>query len=285
VQLEDTINGIRPSVVQVTYTIFDLSTSRLKELGLKAGSTYSRPVGTGFIVTPDAHVITAKHVVDGIDEFRTKVPEGRHHVGVGLAYANTDDPRVSSRGTFNIVGFELLASDARHDLALLKLRRNPFAGEVESGIVVDNQPVIPLFGIAPPFRVERPRDGLSVAVSGYPLGEPVMITTAGTIASSWPVDVKDVPVPGAPGDSRADIADSYLADLRVNPGNSGGPAYAVEDGGVIGVCVATRLTSVVDPAARPVPLRTSAGLAVIVPARYAVELLETNGVEWPLSEG
>jgi hypothetical protein len=54
VQLPDAIDRIRPSIVQIGAVA----------LGAAPGQA---TLGTGFVVTSAIHVITAKHVVDGIN--------------------------------------------------------------------------------------------------------------------------------------------------------------------------------------------------------------------------
>jgi S1-C subfamily serine protease len=206
-------------------------------------------------------------------------PLGRVTVGVGLAYANTD----FMRSNFNVIGFDVVDEDHRHDLALLKMRANPFQGEVGGGIVIGDKPLEPLHGV-PVLRLDRPRDGEAIAVSGYPLSETVMVTNQGVIASSWSVEVDDIPHPTLPGVTSPEIRDLYLGDVQSNPGNSGGPVYATEDGAFVGVLVAGRLTSVQTgsgPASiAGVPLYHDAGLSLIVPTKYVTEMLDRNGVKW-----
>jgi len=94
-------------------------------------------------------------------------------------------------------------------------------------------------------------------------------------------------VPGAPaGFTFPDTADFYIGDMHVNPGNSGGPVYSVEQGKVIGVCVAAALAPVVygdgnhEPAsAGNRPLFSNSGLSVVIPVRYVIDLLKKNNVK------
>jgi S1-C subfamily serine protease len=70
----------------------------------------------------------------------------------------------------------------------------------------------------------------------------------------------------------------------VNAGNGGGPAFAIEDGQVIDVCVAMRLAPLRESGGSPAPLQANSGLAVIVPAKYVVELVQTSDIDWPVNE-
>ncbi len=128
----------------------------------------------------------------------------------------------------------------------------------------------------------------TVAVSGYPLNSNVLISTSGSLASSWAYDITDVPVPGAPAWFRwSDIADSYLAGMRVNGGNSGGPVYSVENGAAVGLCAAFDVADVKygdgnqEPAkVQNRPLTYNSGLAVVVPIRYVVEMMKKHNIKW-----
>jgi S1-C subfamily serine protease len=197
------------------------------------------------LVTDDGYVITAKHVIDAFGDLKLTAPDGqelevgRKRVGIGIPGPNT--PNV--RGTFSVFAYELVDVDPVHDLALLKIQRNTvISSYVGLAVIQGGHPQsIPTVQpqAAAKLSSKRPEEGEPIAVSGYPLRKTVLITTSGAVASSWDYDVKEVQSPGAPDWFRLpNIADSYLADMHVNPGNSGGPVYSVENGAVIGVCVA-----------------------------------------------
>src|SRR5260370_29556157 len=114
-----------------------------------------------------------------------------------------------------------VAEDEVHDLALLKLQSNPFELAHKAGAKARVS--------AARFFAGRPDDGALIAVSGYPLHYAVLVTTSGTIASSW---------------DDTGNADSYLADLHVHHGHNGGPVYRISDGSVIGMCDSFRLAPV-----------------------------------------
>jgi S1-C subfamily serine protease len=100
------------------------------------------------------------------------------------------------------------------------------------------------------------------------------------------------PVPGRPGITVPKIQDLYLLDIHLNHGNSGGPVYSPDTGAVIGVADAYQLDDVMVeglPGSEPEQahdkdtgraLKTNAGLGVVVPARYVVDLLKKNNVKW-----
>ena len=112
----------------------------------------------------------------------------------------------------------------------------------------------------------------------------MLVTNQGIIASSWALAEDTGRDPEGGSLAIPETRDTYLADVQSNPGNSGGPAYATEDGAIIGVLVAGKLTSVIagdEPAMiQGVPLSADAGLSLVVPARYVCEMLDRHGAQW-----
>jgi hypothetical protein len=268
--LRHAIEEIRPAVVQITLTASGLSERAISELG-GHGQVFSRPIGTGFFVGSTGAVVTAKHVVDAVPEWEDCCrTQGATfvHTGIGIAHLM---PR-GKRGGFTVGKFDVVATDDVNDLAVLRPRMNPFAGEFFATLDGDR---VPLLCEAAHLNTERPQDGLPVGCSGYPLMSFVLITNAGIVASSWSVDLKQLP-----GTDPHELPDVYLADMQINGGNSGGPVYSALDSGVIGVAVASRLA----PSTGTVPgQKEDAGLTVIVPSRYVGGLLDKHGIKWKQS--
>lgn len=180
-------------------------------------------------------------------------------------------PDPAYRGYFSGFKFEEIDEDPIHDLALLKLNANPFTNNAV--LKTRNGDVKKIVQVkAARFSLGRPDEGEPIAVSGYPLRSSVMVTTSGAIASSWEVDQKDLPL-GAPGAFLSHLSDSYLADIHVNHGNSGGPVFSVADGSVIGVCV-----SIVPDSMGGSPYNS--GLSSMIPAKYVIGLLKKHNLKW-----
>src|SRR5262249_6705999 len=95
------------------------------------------------------------------------------------------------------------------------------------------------------LEAERPEDGESVMISGFPLGYRHVLNSSGIIACSWDdhgvqQHLEDVET----GSTADEPLDRYLVDINVNQGNSGGPCYRVSDQRVLGICEAIKLIEV-----------------------------------------
>jgi len=268
------IERIRPAIVQVRFQAVGLSDELRRSLGRPLAV---HALGTGFLVNVDGYAITARHVLQLGQQIAGRIEADRKEILIGLASPNTEN----MRGNFSLVDFDEVDEDVHHDLALLKLRRNPFKGEVAR--VIGNIPLI--FGAAR-LNPSRPEDGTAIAISGYPLSESVLVTNVGWMATSWSFVTQEVPIPGAPERlGRPQIADVYLADVEVNPGNSGGPVYSITDATVIGICVASKLAPVRNQDGQEADICNqrlfySSGLTMVVPIHYVVEILNRNAANW-----
>jgi len=255
--LTTAIKRVQPSIVQI----------RLLAHGFPRGgntlqpTNLSRALGTGFVISLEGYVVTANHVVQEGFKALENVQSEIKMLSIGLAYPNTQN----MRGNFTLMDFDLIETDKIHDIALLKLKRKE---------------IPPMFGNAPSLKLEpailnldRPEDGVAIGISGYPLNQSVLVTNGGFMATSWAFNIQELKSPETPEFyRRLDIADSYLADINVNPGNSGGPVYLASDGSVIGVCVAYLHTNVRDDKGRAKNYYYNTGLAIVVPSCYISDL-------------
>jgi S1-C subfamily serine protease len=257
--LADVIEYIRPSIVQIAVLP-----------SAAAHGAQFNVLGTGFWVSENGLVITARHVIEDARRLMASFPGSR--LMIGQSIPSVTDPEFTIRGSFNYLNSEVVEEDPRHDIALIQAIRNPFVTEQRPFIktLTPDTDVYPLLGLAT-LSTSEVRDGEQVGVSGYPLAEPVLVTTSGGIASALGTNIQHAQALGAPpGYTIPNIADSYLADVAVNPGNSGGPVYRVSDGGVIGVCVAFRIGHVSNGTKM---FLCNSGLSVVVPIKYGHELI------------
>lgn len=261
--LTTAIKCVQPSIVQI-----NLLAHGFPRVGtIPQSINLNQPLGTGFVISPEGYVVTANHVMEegfkAVENLQSEI----RMLSIGFAYPNTQE----MRGNFTFMDFDLVETDKIHDIALLKLK---------------SKEIPPMFGNVPPLKLEpvilnldRPEDGVAIGVSGYPLNQSVLVTNGGFMATSWAFDLQELKSPGTPEFYRKlDIADSYLADINVNPGNSGGPVYLASDGSVIGVCVAYLSTNVRDDKGSVKNYYYNTGLAIVVPSRYVCDLLKRHVV-------
>lgn len=263
--LSKAVEIIRPSIVQIVFFAFDLSPSLRQKI---KKPFISIPIGTGFFLNAEGYVVTANHVIDSGEVLKgseSPIKASTKGLLVGVALPLQENMRAK----FQLLEFDIIKRDEQHDLALLKLRGNPFTRNEGSFEIA-----------APKIRQDRPRDGEPIGLSGYPLNNSVLVTKGGWMATSWNIDVDYERIEGAPQDFIIPvISESYLADIDINPGNSGGPIYSAFDGSIIGVAVAFQKTWVQDEGNNDANLNGhrlfySSGITVVVPIKYALELLK-----------
>ena len=285
--LPDAIQLVGPSVVAIQ-CVFDRLPEQTQD-ALRA-PFYRWVCGSGFIVNDEGYVLTALHVVEGF-EGTTTVPirqgekENQYPSGVGRLVAgialHVDSPSVQIRESTSDIQMTVVDRDKKHDVALLKMVRSPFRNVRDPPMVLTRTEQVnsPVPGIVM-FDVARPAEGEGVAISGFPLYGLAMKTNSGTVASSWETDKRQ-------SGPQLGLVDSYVTDVQVNPGDSGGPVYSVTTGAVIGLCDSfdIALVSQSDPSHSPVVingknLEYNSGLANVIPAKYLVQLLDKNKVKW-----
>lgn len=272
-ELPDLLDATRPLVVQMTWAL--LSPTDEERRRWRANEAPSRGLGTGFLVNRDGIVVTAAHVIKQLESFREDHLGSDPVIGIGLAH-----PYTERRSAINLTRFDTVALDDRHDIALVRMRKNPFRGEIQSIAMPDDA-----LRLAP----DRPRDGAEIATLGYPLNEVVLVATRGCVASGWGIDLETLPDPVVRMIEPEDLDDLYLGDIRVNRGNSGGPVFRSTDGGVIGMVVSHLRARAEQPDGSEVrvdghPVTYNAGLTGIVPAQYVCQLLDEHALGWSPAE-
>ena len=221
---------------------------------------------------------TAAHVI----RHANQLADQGHKISIGLAFPNLDNVDMGNVKGFTMqdcfyhVGGDLVAIDDANDVAILKMNPNPFESPPRPMIQIGDEPgPLPLYKKCS-VSADRPRDGDGVAVSGYPLSSPTLITTAGHLASGWSSTERKI----TNGENIKTVkVGTYLADISVNPGNSGGPAYRVDDGAVIGVCTAYQFAPLMymDSSGGQVtlgerPVGINSGLCVVAPIESILAL-------------
>jgi S1-C subfamily serine protease len=226
--LPETIERIKPSVV-VVGTFNKLRSPQF----VMRGTGFA--VGDGSLIATNAHVISRPERGDTQDVLMVLT---RHGAEVR--------PREVS----------LVASDAAHDLAVLRL-----AG-----------PPLPALALR---SADAVREGQAIAFTGFPIGGALgfsPVTHRGIIASITPIVL--------PGGNAGELRDKSIRRLRSGafpifqldatayPGNSGGPLYDAETGEVLGV-----INMVFVKATKEAILEKPSGISYAIPAGFLIELL------------
>jgi S1-C subfamily serine protease len=190
----------------------------------------------------------------------------------------------NSRGSFAYVACTIKDTDPMHDLAILQLAQNPFSEAFRQGIKIgDKEPKITL-GVA---KLEQnvPPEGQAVLVSGYPLAIPTFVTQRGMIASESFSVAQPRPTSSSAGLVNTEVEDSILLDAAVNPGISGGPVYLPGEHAVIGIYDADEPSAVFGAQRLQLAVPRAVqniGLAMVIPIKYAIALLQKNKIETKL---
>ncbi len=224
----------------------------IAQISVQGGAS---PIGTGFLVGSGRYLVTANHVYDAANGSTLQA---------GLAGVDHKDEIVELRAAFVHVPLTFLANDELNDVALFEVEMPPdavsmeFAVEdVDSGVKYTSGRTGPMVFSGLPVR-----DGNDIAISGFPLAAPALVTTRGIVASTF--------TPIAPSEDAWTAA--YLCDVTAISGNSGGPVYRASDGSVIGLCRAVKVTDV-GGGAYSVPL------TVVTPSEHIVALMKSAGID------
>lgn len=267
------ITQIKPLVVQIKFKS-DAAKAEYQE-GI---------AGTGIVVSDEGYVLTAAHVITETEAVLRANNAGKVEFFVGISIDAIAGAGASSRGSFAYIPCTIKDSDPGHDLAILQLAQSPFSEAFRLGIKTgDKAPKVTL-GVAK-LDQNLPPEGQTVLVSGYPLSIPTLVTQKGMIASeTFSVAQMQRPSAGARS-GPAEIEDAILLDAVVNPGNSGGPVYLPAEHSVMGICDAYE-PSPIFTTQRPQTVVPGAGqnsgLAVVIPIKYAIALLQKNKIETKL---
>ncbi len=216
VDLPQAIQRVRPAIVKVVFEGWNAQ-------GNKASSS-----GTGFFISDEGTVITAAHVLALPPGFTT-----RTHLSVRWPLPPTVYGNVSISRSFAGIEAHIAGTDLVHDLAALTLLKSPVTSHLyPRGDAFDS----PLKTCAL-LQTTMISDGSEVFTSGFPgfssnTESVALFTTSGHVASSQPTEFED---------NGKTLKDIYFLDMRVNHGNSGGPAFALAGGSVVGVIDVTIL--------------------------------------------
>jgi len=235
---------------------------------------YNYPAGTGFIVNNDGYIITANHLLEMGKQFVQQSPAQVKKVVILIPPAPVTESYTPFDTPPPVDDYDIIARDETHDLALLKIK---WDGQ--------NEPTLPfmLHG----YNIYTQTDGrislgnasidtgitknTSIAVTGYSTDKtrPGPETKIGNITSGEMTEVLDPVLTDSVGlaasslDVPYSLTDYYETDIISDSLFSGSPVYSPANGTIIGMCV---------------NIPNSSGKTVIIPGKYILDLLKSNGV-------
>jgi len=199
--------------------------------------------GTGFIVGKGDMVITNAHVLPQV------LPTGAQTVLAIQTPKGAADTQLRNA--------TLLGLDRAHDLALLRIEGAPL-------------PALPL------ADGSRLREGMSVAIIGYPIGGALgftPVTHRGIVSSitaiALPAPSSQSLNPQAIKQLRQGSFDIYQLDATAYPGNSGSPVFDVVTGEVVAV-----INMVLVKGSKESALSYPSGISYAIPVRFVIDLLK-----------
>jgi S1-C subfamily serine protease len=202
--------------------------------------------GSGFVISPDGHVLTNEHVVSNSE---IVVSDGFRKATINVKVSQIEvcfpPESIAARGgTGACTQATVAAADPDLDLAVLYVNGSdqPYLALGDSDVVTSGQPVQAL-GFPFGRTLNIGRDTLASVV-------PEITTTVGTISALRS---------NQSGERRV-----LQFDANINPGNSGGPVIN-KDGYVVGIVRAR--------------LKDGAGIAFAVPINQAKSFIESRGLD------
>lgn len=199
--------------------------------------------GTGFIVGKGDMVITNAHVLPQV------LPAGTQTVLAIQTPKGTTDAQLRNA--------TLLGLDRARDLALLRIEGA----------------ALPALPLADDTRL---REGMSVAIIGYPIGGALgftPVTHRGIISSitaiALPAPTSQALNAQAIKQLRQGSFDIYQLDATVYPGNSGSPVLDVATGQVVAV-----INMVLVKGSKESALTHPSGISYAIPVRFVIDLLK-----------
>lgn len=216
-------------------------------------------VGTGLLINDDSQILTAAHVARAAQDIAQKLTNAGIPFSFEVAFvqnniytSNGDQTRM---GTL-LTGARIVYIDYQSDLAVLQLQLNPETMGSRVNGKSDFTAPKPL-----KFSIDRPRDGDDVFACGFPFGSVDLVSTTGHMASAEAFEPLVISQNnGFPG--RVDV---FKVDLRISPGNSGGPLFRESDNAVMGIVVEAT---------------SGGGYAIAVPAEAITKSLTAHGIKW-----
>lgn len=258
--LPNEIEQVRQSVVQIVINLADPRDRNRLPVGPIYDHLRDGPLimGTGVMINHNGDFLTAAHVVlemNKLDEDLTKLGI-KTLVMVGFTSHAFDAPNVRVYSTTSYFESTEQRWKVAGDVAIVHVDRAPERGSANvAGVTTLYRPK------PSKFSLKRPRAGDPVFACGYPMFSQDLVTTSGTVASSD--GFENLITAKEHGVSTS--VDVLKLDVRISPGNSGGPVFRRSDGSVVGMIV---------------EVMNGGGYSIAVPASVITDALTEAKIPW-----
>jgi serine protease Do len=203
--------------------------------------------GNGFFINEDGYILTVAHV---LETFRDG---GQPYILV----SRTDSPPQLLRA-------DVIAVDKEHDVAILRVTPNPFAGKhrVTFLPLAADPAVLGQHVIALSLHPQKPQNAQSFQA-------PQEDRSSGEVLSYETTELE----------KSAPAADVFLLSHPVTLGQSGSPVLAIDSQAVVGLIEGRWLRSSGISIAKS-PSRSASVPGAAIPVRYAIALLQRHSISW-----
>jgi trypsin-like peptidase len=203
--------------------------------------------GNAFFINEEGYLLTVAHV---LETFR----DG------GQPYILVNRPDAPSR----LLKVAVIAKDAQHDVAILRVSPNPFSGNYTVAFVaLSSEPAVRGQAVlALSLHPRRFQDAHSFEAQSQDSSPGTVLSYESTLL-----------------DKVGPAADVFLLSHPVVKGQSGSPVLALDSHAAVGLVEGLWLRGTTLSLAKSAPLPSNTPGAAI-PIRYAIALLEKQGISW-----
>jgi hypothetical protein len=203
--------------------------------------------GNAFFINDEGYLLTVAHVVENFSDG-------------GQAYILVNRPDAPSR----LLKVAVIAKDAQHDVAVLRASPNPFSGNYTVDFVpLSSEPAVRGQAVlALSLHPRRLQDAHSFEAQSEDSSPGTVLSYESTLL-----------------DKAGPAADVFLLSHPVVKGQSGSPVLALDSRAAVGLVEGLWLRGMTLSLAKSAPPPSNTPGAAI-PIRYAIALLERQGISW-----
>ena len=203
--------------------------------------------GNAFFINDEGYLLTVAHVLENFSDG-------------GQAYILVNRPDAPSR----LLKVAVIAKDAQHDVAVLRASPNPFSGKYTVDVVpLSSEPAVRGQAVlALSLHPRRLQDAHSFEAQSEDSSPGTVLSYESTLL-----------------DKAGPAADVFLLSHPVVKGQSGSPVLALDSRAAVGLVEGLWLRGTTLSLAKSAPPPSNTPGAAI-PIRYAIALLERQGISW-----